>query len=376
MPSIRSISAMVLVLVCLTSTASVYAQGNTNWVRSSSNPVLSPGETGWDSWQIMIPRLLYDGSTYKMWYTGLNTTGNPMIGYASSADGVTWTKHGNPVLVTGSGGEWDSSSAHAGFVFKNESAYMMWYHGSRKSSDGTAVDGIGLATSTDGISWTKFPANPVITQTAIDGGYLDYPWVLMVGDRFDMYYACQASQSDAYAKICLADSTDGIHWSKRSTPVFMGSGREGDWDASNVYSPNVLYDGHVYGMWYSACNCAKSGITIYQIGFATSPDGIKWTRASKSPILGPSSNGAWDSSDSVDNQGIVQVDGGFRLYYSADQGPLDKDGAPKSYKIGFAESPVGFAIPEFPNYGVLVMVALLLLGFTVSRRAPKKLRRA
>jgi predicted GH43/DUF377 family glycosyl hydrolase len=351
----RSSKIPIILLIIVLSLGIEAANAQTTWIRNPSNPVLSPYRTGWDSSEVLIPRLYYDGSKYQMWYSGDNGTieaGGGSIGYATSNDGVSWSKNSNPVLTPGQAGSWDSLLVYAGFVLKNASTYLMWYEGARLRPDGYCCKfGIGLATSADGLSWTKYAGNPVLTSESSSRPYISYPWVLMMGKQFKMWYACGV-YAPYLTAICLASSSDGIHWSQNAVPVFRGTGMTTDWDQGTVYSPNVIYDGKTYGMWYSSVNSAGMK---YQIGYATSPDGITWTRASGNPILGPSSSGAWDSYDSVDNQGILQVGGSLMLYYSADQ--LDTNGKFVSYKIGLAQSPPGFVISKFVGF-----------GYTLSRR--------
>ena len=326
------------------------ANAQTVWVRDSSNPVLSPNVTGWDSSEVLIPRVYYDGSKYQMWYSGDNGTieaGGGSIGYATSSDGVMWIKSSGPVLTRGMAGSWDSLLVYAGFVLKNSSSYLMWYEGAQLKPDGYCCNfGIGLATSPDGLSWTKYGGNPILTSESSSRPYVSYPWVLRVGGQFKMWYACGLYTPSYLSAICLANSSDGIRWSQNPTPVFRGTGTTTDWDGGTIYSTNIVYDGKKYGMWYSGCSSAA---TKCQIGYATSPDGITWTRASGNPILGPSSSGGWDSYDSVDNQGILQIGGSFMLYYSADQ--LDAYGKFASYRIGVARSPADFVISEFMDFG-------------------------
>jgi sucrose-6-phosphate hydrolase SacC (GH32 family) len=110
--------------------------------------------------RVQSPSVILDGSTYKMWYTGTDTTGTgfSQIGYATSLDGITWTKYnGNPVLdVTAS--DWDSNRVGGEEVIKDGATYKMWYTGSNASNIGR----IGYATSPDGITWTKYVSNPVL----------------------------------------------------------------------------------------------------------------------------------------------------------------------------------------------------------------------
>ena len=282
-----------------------------------------------------------------MWYSGDNGTleaGGGSIGYASSNDGVSWVKNANPVLTPGMAGSWDSLTVYAGFVLRNSSNYLMWYEGAQLKPGGYCCNfGIGLATSIDGVSWTKYAGNPVLTSKFSTAPYVSYPWVLKISGQFRMWYACGLYEPAYLTAICLANSPDGIHWTQNETPVFRGTRASTDWDGGTVYSPNIIYDEKTYTMLYSSCNSVG---TKCQVGYATSPDGVEWTRASRNPVLGPSSSDAWDSYDSVDNQGILRVGGRFMLYYSADQ--LDINGRFASYKIGLAQASTGFVI-HVPN---------------------------
>ena len=56
-----------------------------------------------DSEEVRAPCVIKDGTTYKMWYTG-EDIGNPAngIGYATSDDGINWTRTQIPAFQDGS----------------------------------------------------------------------------------------------------------------------------------------------------------------------------------------------------------------------------------------------------------------------------------
>ena len=348
------------------------AQADTGWVRNPSKPVLVASATGWDSGEVFGPRVYYGGSIYHMWYTGTTKLWGYRIGYATSNDGVSWTKSkANPVLPPGPPGSWDSDFVSSPSVIYNGSVYMMWYVGGKQPSlfhyyTYSGSQGFGLATSTDGATWTKYTGYPVMKSSALDASVMFDPWVLQVDNQFKMWYTC-GSGMESHLEVCYAASPDGIHWTKNPTEVFKGTGLGSDWDSGDVYSPNVLYDGHVYGMWYSGDHYINQTITISQIGYATSPDGIKWTRAAGNPILGPSAHGSWDSGH-TDEQGVVQVGGTFKLYYSGIADPNTNG----PYRIGLAESPAGFAVPELASPVLMAAIASLLsvAVLVVRKRGP------
>ncbi len=100
--------------------------------------------------------------TFSMYYDA-TTGGQEAVALAFSTDGIHWTRYGNaPVLPHGNPGDWDSDYASHGTVIKgSDGTWRMWYSGSGPSAG--AEQGIGYATSADGINWTKDPANPIFS---------------------------------------------------------------------------------------------------------------------------------------------------------------------------------------------------------------------
>jgi hypothetical protein len=142
------------------------------------NPVLNVGLPGtWDDTHVAAPSVLYDGSTYRLWYDG-NDGSIRRIGYATSLDGIEWTKYsGNPVFGLGPSGSWDDSMATHPTVVYDGSIYHMWYAGSH------AYDiGLGYASSSDGITWTRYH-DPVLWKGA--PGSWDDLYVFLKWDFMD-----------------------------------------------------------------------------------------------------------------------------------------------------------------------------------------------
>lgn len=116
---------------------------------------------------------------YVMYYDVTNGSIEE-IALAVSGDGIFWARIGNqPVLPKGGPGQWDENYAceHAVVLRLAPNNFKMWYSGGVNSSH----EGIGCASSTDGINWTKFSGNPVFS---IDDGVgwrterTYNPWVL------------------------------------------------------------------------------------------------------------------------------------------------------------------------------------------------------
>jgi len=138
------------------------------------------------------------GGQYEAWFTS-----DWGIHYGVSADGVTgWTAvnagaNGIPVFKKDAAPAWDSYTMGKATVLRlGPNDYHMWY-GSGKSGDPKAyAAGIGYATSTDGVNWTRDAGNPMFHYT--DGAtYRDKrtytPWVMLDSGEARMYFSAEAN---------------------------------------------------------------------------------------------------------------------------------------------------------------------------------------
>jgi len=258
------------------------AFSQTVWQKYQGNPVLTATQ-GWESsFGVIGPRLLKIGNTYKMWYTGIGT--RFQIGLATSTDGIHWTKSGpNPVLTYGQPGNFDADHVDYPSVIYHNNKYWMWYTG---WSNG--IRQIGLATSSDGVNWTKYSGNPVLTvgpTSAWDAQSTAVPCVIYDG-KFKMWYHGKGLYLQAAG---YAESDDGIHWQKyQGNPVFTPL--PNSWESTAIGINSVEKVNGIYQMWYGG----NDGNTT-KFGYAISADGVRWERYGGNPILTPGAGGAWDS---------------------------------------------------------------------------------
>lgn len=113
--------------------------------------VLGPTPTGWED-DINRPAVVKRTDGYHLWYTG-QAHGRSEIGYATSPDGITWTRPAQSVLKPDQ--PWEKVAVMCPDVLWDEKTkeYRMWYSGGEQYEP----DAIGYAISPDGISWTKRP---------------------------------------------------------------------------------------------------------------------------------------------------------------------------------------------------------------------------
>lgn len=167
-----------------------------NWTPHPS-PVLQHGPNGtWDSGGVYSPTVVWNGSYYLMYFTGVaNSVSSASIGVAFSKDMIHWQEYSeNPILVPGPGA-YDSYYIRSGTVLYSGDAYQMWYTGapSGNSSFDVAID---YATSADGLHWTKYAENPVMVDIGGAGSPAVVKVGETYVMAFNWYYITYATSSD------------------------------------------------------------------------------------------------------------------------------------------------------------------------------------
>jgi len=221
------------------------------WVEDPLNPVLSPEPGQWDGYTIYSLAVLYHEGVFKMWYSAAASfPGSNWVGYAESVDGSVWTKYpGNPLpgLEPGLPGDWDDAGIDASTVLFDGSQYRMWYFAVKYGGPAYGTWRLGVATSPDGLTWTRHPDPVLVGSLPWESNYVYFPEVIPYGGGYAMWYV---GVSGGDAAIGYAVSPDGIHW--------------GRWPGNPVLSPlpgcttvdsiAVFAEGGTVRGWVSNCN--------------------------------------------------------------------------------------------------------------------------
>src|SRR4051812_18671717 len=97
-------SRPALLLMALTTFGAVFASARQErwpfgtWQRLSDAPVISPQGNGWESAGTFNPSVVMHDGHIVMLYRAQDANGTSRLGYASSTDGIHFTRRPEPVL--------------------------------------------------------------------------------------------------------------------------------------------------------------------------------------------------------------------------------------------------------------------------------------
>lgn len=224
-----------------------------DWV-VSDHPVIPAGMPGsWDRYR-EAGNVINVNDTLKMWYSGSSDdfVYNISIGYAWSVDNIEWHVLDTAVLKKGEPGSWEETGVFMPCIHFDGETYHMWYHGFTNAGP-YDPGSIGYATSPDGINWTRDTLNnPVlsIAPQTFFSAWIIPNCVLYLNDEYQLWFTGKSEQNSHF-RIGYANSADGINWTVQndSLPV-LNVGLIGEWDDQWVCYSSVIFHDDMYKMWY------------------------------------------------------------------------------------------------------------------------------
>ncbi|HEY5675404.1 MAG TPA: hypothetical protein VIR81_01380 [Myxococcales bacterium] len=284
---------------------------------------------------------------------------------------LAWQKVEGPgprgaVLGLGSPGAFDEVGNFTISAFKDGATYRLYYGGADVFGTCPGINSshwrIGLATSDDGLHWTRVTgtqAKGSIVDNGASGSfdsYLTYrPFVLKDGSLYRMWYnGSDKPFNDCHApagqgpladdrRIGYAESSDGVTWTKKNDgPGPDGSvlplGPAGAFDAQQVGYVWVIKDTSDYKMYYSANDATNT----WRVGLAISTDGRTWTKRpgklrNTPAVLDLGAAGSFDFACAYQPSVVKENDSLYRMWYRGCAAPSPL-GGPSGGVIGYAES--------------------------------------
>lgn len=256
-----------------------------HFIPHKSNPVFSG--TGKDTWDEEIRErgyILKEEDGYHLWYTGYRKNHDKplQLGYATSPDGIVWTRYKeNPIF----GESWVEDM----MVVKSDSLYYMFAEG--------RDDIAHMLTSNDKIHW-KDHGSLKIQYTdgrPLTPGPYGTPTVWIENGIWYLFY----ERNDE--AIWLASSKDLKVWTNVQDEPVLNKGPEG-YDKFGVALNQVIkYQGAYYGYYHGT---AFEDWHEWSTNIAVSDDLVNWKKYDSNPIMKENKS-----------SGIVVHDGSqYRLY--------------------------------------------------------------
>lgn len=246
------------------------------------------------------PTVIKENGIYKMWLSGGDPTQNPIvvkIFLATSADGISWNLNTTPVFSPSSqAADWDSERVETPSILKVGSTYHLYYSACKNSTCAANVFSIGHATSSDGVSWTRDPGNPVISPSSTlaewGGSGVGEPFAYynQTTSQIYLYYVAgrplPSNTTVQQAAILLAKSSNGSSFTKEMdgsdsrvilTKDIPGASN-GSWYGYSTPALVTDLEGKMR-MFYSLLigPTGASSVRLMSIQTATSLDGINFT---------------------------------------------------------------------------------------------------
>jgi predicted GH43/DUF377 family glycosyl hydrolase len=226
-----------------------------------------------------------------------------------------WTRLSPDPIISPQGDGFESAGTFNPSVVKKDGKFVMLY----RAQDHKGTSALGYATSDDGIHFTRRSEPVMISEAPYEkGGGVEDPRLQKIGDSYYLTYTgynnvdgAGADKKDA--QLCLATSADLVHWQRRG--VIMPSFK-GKWNVKWTKSGAIVSEkiNGKYWMYYLADAQGKDT----QMGVASSDDLLHWTDALDHPVLA-SRPGSFDSQVVEPGPApIITPQGIFLIYNGAD----------------------------------------------------------
>ncbi|MGE5191640.1 MAG: glycosylase [Deltaproteobacteria bacterium] len=252
------------------------------------NPVFRGA--GGDAWDAKIRErgwILREGGQWRMWYTGYANAPDAqmMLGYATSSDGLNWTRHpGNPIYRE----HWVEDM----MVVKQGETYYMFAEGKDDQAQ--------LLTSRDGLRWKREGSLDVryTNGEPISAGPYGTPTAWFEDGVWHLFY----ERSDK--GVWLAKSKDLKVWTNVQDEPVLSPGPEAYDRLMIALNQIIRHDGRYYAYYHGSGTAEKP--RLWTTNIAVSTDLVHWKKYPGNPLLPERDN---------KSSGIVVHDGKqFRLY--------------------------------------------------------------
>jgi beta-1,2-mannosidase len=258
-----------------------------------------------------------------------------------------------PVLLPRGKG-WEGAGTFNPAVARINDKIVMLY----RAQDQLGASSLGYAESSDGIHFTR-RTNPVLSPSAPyekDGGVED-PRLVQFGDT---YYLTYTGYNKRDAQLCLAISKDLLRWERKGVII---PANKGNWNVKWTKSGAIVPEKINGKYWMYFLGTSADGKD--QGGLASSPDLLHWTEATALPVL-PVRQGQFDSRVAEPGPSPILTSDGIALVYNgADESLVYRTGVAifdrndPTKLIWRSSSPIFSPEKEWENVGQVANVVFV-----------------
>lgn len=257
------------------------------WLLSQADDAIT-----WGSFRTDPGAVLYYDGEYHLFRNVFGGFPGPVeIGYATSPDGITWTDATDgPILSSVDVPFAGIAAVVTSALVDADGTWVLYFHTWPIPNPSLGAGEIGRATAPSPLGPWTVDAEPVLTRgapEAWDGGQVSQPSVVRTGDGYAMSYT--GADRRGFMQIGMATSHDGITWTKHNDPTTDGIFAESDpvlapglddWDDGSAYQARITLADDGWIMIYKSLGNGTPGL-----GLARSSDGIAWQKAVDNPVL-------------------------------------------------------------------------------------------
>lgn len=258
-----------------------------------------------------------DGSSFHVYLSLRDTEGRARIGRTTLRMGARpefTPLEPDPVLDLGMLGAFDDSGVTTSSLVTVAERRTLYYTGWMRGVTVPFYLAAGVAVSDGSGPFERVSQAPLLDRSEIDPFLTASPFVMVDDGRWRMWYVSATGWQPTpsgprhYYHIKYADSADGVAWHRQGTVAI-------DYGSPEEYAfarPMVVRDASGYRMWYAVRGAR------YRIGYAESPDGIRWTRHDEQGLA--AGDALWES-EMVEYPWVFDHDGRrYMLYNGNDYG--------------------------------------------------------
>ena len=233
------------------------------WTKYAANPVLVRSQPWAESHYLCEPNLFFVDGLFRMWYAQMfPANGKTAVGYATSRDGFTWTKHpSNPVLAL------EQTEVHRPSVLRHEGRYYLFAVDDEYGKRGPAT--LRRWASADGITWGDERLIMASTQPWERQGLSNLAVVVDENGRWQMLYTSDCGLGGHFG---YAWSDDGLAWTKHEGNPVIRDLYGGD--------PFLVKIGDGFYTWHSESMAGSLRIVCRR-----SRDMVTWERLGNHPQI-------------------------------------------------------------------------------------------